>query len=84
LSHYLTEFLNSYPLALQAFMEAPLFSTASLLDEQPPPQLNSNDVGYTLMLYADAAACKEADKWRASIHKEVRELLRQGTFKVVD
>jgi hypothetical protein len=36
------------------------------------------------MSYADAAACKEADKWRASIYKEVHELLCQGTFKVVN
>jgi hypothetical protein len=83
---YFVNFLNSHPEAMQAFMES-AFTGASMIDE-PLYKIGklpkSNEVGYTPTNYADAMACLEAEKWRVSIRKEIQELLRQGTFRVID
>ncbi|KAI2812350.1 hypothetical protein CBS115989_10535 [Aspergillus niger] len=43
----------------------------------------SQDTGYTPTSYADAMACAEASKWREAVHREMREQIKQGTFRVV-
>lgn len=34
--------------------------------------------------YTEAVTCKRGSEWRQAIHKEVTELIRNGTFRVID